>query len=106
MMKNPPRRSDGLTRHSSRNYTCLYMLYNDVSAVNPDLPRVICFLALARTRKNPAAVALGRIRTAKKTAAARINVRNAIAARLAKQTPEQRSAQAKLAAAARWGKKR
>lgn len=81
------------------------MLYTDVSAVNTNPPGVLCFLALAR-KKNPFAVALGSIRSAKKTAAASVNIRKAIAARLAKQTPSQRTAQAKLAAAARWAKKR
>ena len=66
---------------------------------------MLCFPALART-KNPAAVALGRIKTAKKSASSARNVRKAIAARLEKQTPAQRAAQAKRAAAARWAKKR
>jgi hypothetical protein len=57
-------------------------------------------------RKNAAAVALGRIKTAKKTASSRRNIARAVAARLQAQTPEERSAQAKLAAEARWGKKR
>lgn len=67
---------------------------------------VLCFLALASIKKNPAAVALGSIKTAKKTAAASISIRNAIAVRLATQTPAQRKAQARKAALTRWGKKR
>lgn len=55
-------------------------------------------------RKNPAAVALGRIKTAKKAAASAKNARKATRARLKAQTPEERSAQAKRAAAARWKK--
>lgn len=57
-------------------------------------------------KKNPFAVALGSIKTAKKTAASRTNVRKAIAARLESQTPAQRKAQARKAALTRWGKKR
>jgi len=57
------------------------------------------------TRKNKAAVALGSIKTAKKAAASAKNARRATRLRLASQTPEERTAQAKAAAAARWGKK-
>lgn len=56
-------------------------------------------------KKNPAAVALGSIKTAKKSAASARNIRKATRARVRAQTPEQRSEQARKAAAARWGKR-
>ena len=56
-------------------------------------------------RKNPAAVALGKIKTAKKSAASARNIRKATRVRVASQTEEQRTTQAKAAAAARWAKK-
>lgn len=62
----------------------------------------LCFPPMPR--KNPAAVALGRMTSAKKAAAARRNSKKAVAARM-RQTEEQRTAQAKKAAAARWSKK-
>jgi len=105
MNQNPPRRSDGLTRHSSRNYTSLMLRINPLLVKAHPLP-VLCFLALGSIKKNPAAVALGRIKTAKKSAAASISIRNAIAARLAQQTPAQRSAQARKAAKAMWAKRK
>jgi hypothetical protein len=58
------------------------------------------------SKKNPAAVALGRIKTAKKTAASRKNITRATRARVARQTPEERSEQARRAVEARWAKKR
>lgn len=79
------------------------MLPTDVLVVNPECFGV-CFLPMKR--KNTAAVALGRIKTAKKTAASAKNARRATRLRMAQQTPEERTAQAKAAAAARWGKKR
>lgn len=80
------------------------MLNNNISAVNQIRPPVLCFLALAK--KNAAAVALGSIKTAKKSAASAKNIRIAIAARLEAQTPAQRTTQARKAAKARWSKKR
>lgn len=56
------------------------------------------------TRKNPAAVALGRMTSAKKAKSSATNARKATKARMAL-TEDQRTAQAKKAAAARWGKK-
>jgi hypothetical protein len=55
-------------------------------------------------KKNPAAVALGKRTTPKKAAASAANAKKAVKARMKQQTPEERSAQAKKAAAARWGK--
>lgn len=57
------------------------------------------------THKNRAAVSLGRIKTAKKSASSAKNARKATRARMRTLTPEQRSEQAKAAAAARWEKK-
>lgn len=57
-------------------------------------------------KKNPAAVALGRMKTPKKAAASAANAKKATKARLKAQTPEERAEQAKNAAAARWGKRR
>ncbi len=79
------------------------MLPIDWLLVNPHSFGV-CFLSM--TRKNKAAVALGSIKTAKKAAASARNARRATRLRMAAQTPEERTAQAKLAAVARWGKKR
>jgi hypothetical protein len=56
--------------------------------------------------KNRAAVALGRIKTPKKAASSAQNAKKATRARLKAQTPEERSRQAKKAAAARWAKHR
>jgi hypothetical protein len=78
------------------------MLPTDCSLVNND---VLALSYLSMTRKNPAAVALGRMTSAKKAAASARNARKAVKARMA-MTEEQRSAQARKAAAARWGKKR
>ncbi len=61
-----------------------------------------CYLPMAK--KNPAAVALGRMTSAKKAAAARRNAKKSLAARM-KLTEEQRSAIARKAAETRWGKK-
>lgn len=57
-------------------------------------------------RKNPAAVALGRMKSAKKAAAAAENGRTSARKRMRDMTPEQRSEIARKAAAARWAKKR
>jgi hypothetical protein len=54
-------------------------------------------------KKNPAAVALGKVKTAKKTRAARQNAEVARRA-LASMDPEQRAAIARKGAAARWAK--
>lgn len=70
--------------------------------VNPDLVGR-CYLPMAK--KNPAAVALGRMTSAKKAAAARRNAKLSVAARM-KLTEEQRSAIARKAAETRWGKKK
>ena len=78
------------------------MLPSGGSVVNNEL-QGLCFLAM--TRKNPAAVALGRMKSPAKAAAAKRNARKAVAARM-RLTEEERTAQAKLAAAVRWGKKR
>lgn len=69
--------------------------------VNHDLSER-CYLPMAK--KNPAAVALGRMTSAKKAAAARRNAKKSLAARM-KLTEEQRSAIARKAAETRWGKK-
>jgi hypothetical protein len=53
-------------------------------------------------KKNPAAVALGKLRAASMTAQERQNLGHARAAAL---SPARRKAIAKKAAAARWGKK-
>jgi ribosomal protein L29 len=63
------------------------------------LPNV---MSQARSR---AAAAMGRARTPAKIAAARKNAAKATRARLRDQTPEERSEQAKAAAAARWAKR-
>lgn len=55
-------------------------------------------------KKNPFAVALGRMTSAKKAAASRRNAKKSLAARM-KLTEEQRSAIARKAAETRWGKK-
>jgi hypothetical protein len=56
--------------------------------------------------KNPAAVALGRLRAAKMTFEERSEAGKAGSAALnSRLTPKQRKASAKKAAAARWGKK-
>jgi len=57
-------------------------------------------------KKNPAAVALGKMKSAKKAASSAKNAAKATKARLKQQTPEGRAEQAKKAAEARWGKKR
>lgn len=62
----------------------------------------VCFLTMKR--KNPAAVALGRLTSAKKAASSARNAKKATRARLAAQTEEERSLQAKKAALARWKK--
>lgn len=63
-------------------------------------------LGSVMSKKNAAAVALGRIKTAKKTASSRANIARATNARVSAQTPEERSAQARKAVQARWAKKR
>jgi hypothetical protein len=78
------------------------MLHIDRLIVNQIRPP-LCLPAMAR--KNPAAVALGKIKTAKKSAASAKNARKATAARM-KLTEEQRSAIARKAAETRWGKKK
>jgi hypothetical protein len=78
------------------------MLTNGRLIVNHDL-HALCFPSM--TRKNPAAVALGRMTSAKKAAAARRNAKLSVAARM-RLTQEERTAIAKNAAAARWRKKR
>lgn len=55
--------------------------------------------------KHPAAVALGRRKTAKKSAASRLNLERAHAA-LNRLTPEERSAIGRKAVQARWAKHR
>lgn len=57
------------------------------------------------SRKNPAAVALGRITSAKKAAASAANAKKATRARLKAQSPDERSEQARIAAQARWKKR-
>jgi hypothetical protein len=54
------------------------------------------------TQKNRAAVALGRMKSAKKAVSSAQNAKKATRARLKAQTPEERSEQARKAAAARW----
>lgn len=66
-------------------------------------PNGLCFPSM--TRKNPAAVQLGRMTSAKKAAASAKNARKATRARM-ELTEEQRTAQAKKAAAARWSKRK
>lgn len=77
------------------------MLTIDGHIVNAKLTAT-CYLPMAK--KNPAAVALGRMTSAKKAAAARRNAKKSLAARM-KLTEEQRSAIARKAAETRWGKK-
>lgn len=66
---------------------------------------MVCGMLPTVMAKNRAAVALGRITTPKKAASSAKNARKATRARLRNLTPEQRSAQAKAAAAARWQKR-
>ena len=77
------------------------MLTIDGHIVNDKLTTT-CYLPMAK--KNPAAVALGRMTSAKKAAAARRNAKKSLAARM-KLTEEQRSAIARKAAQTRWSKK-
>lgn len=60
-------------------------------------------LPIVMTRKNPAAVALGRRTSAAKKASSTKNAAKATRARM-RLTPDERSAQAKRAAEARWAK--
>jgi hypothetical protein len=55
------------------------------------------------SRKNPAAVALGRMKTPKKAVSSAKNAKKATRARM-KLTEAERTAQARKAALARWGK--
>jgi hypothetical protein len=54
------------------------------------------------TKKNPAAVALGRRKSAKKAAASAKNARRATRIRMTTFSPQERSEQAKQAALTRW----
>jgi hypothetical protein len=78
------------------------MLPNDGLLVKHERMRYATYRHMAK--KNPAAVALGKRTSPKKAAASAANAKNAAKARMKQQTPEERSAQAKKAAAARWGK--
>ena len=59
-------------------------------------------LPIGMTKKNPAAVALGRRKTPKKAASSAKNARRATNVRMATLSPDERSEQARRAAQARW----
>lgn len=64
----------------------------------------VCYPSYRYMAKNPAAVALGRLTSAKKAAASAKNAKKATAARM-KRTPKERQDQARAAALARWKKR-
>ena len=80
----------------------IHMLPNDRCLVNR---KSTVLLSTGMRRKNPAAVALGKRKSAKKAASSARNAQKALDARMA-QTPEHRATQARKAAQARWSRKK